>query len=223
VLDGVVTVIDVVRAERALAFDVAVEQLGFADVVVLSHVDEAAEISPALDVDAVQQSLSRYAPAALMVRASHGATPSSFLRAESLHVVPEGSGHSSIEASSLLLDGELDEELFGDWVESALGNVEARILRIKGILAMKGVDARVIVQGVSEAVEVRLGAPWGEAERTSRLVVLGLGLDSAALEAGFLRCAADPAAGPLEGQPAPPATEPPATEPPATEPPATET
>jgi len=84
--------------------------------------------------------------------------------------------------------------MFGDWVESALGSVEARILRIKGIVAMRGVDARVIVQGISEAVEVLLGAPWGDAPRTSRLVVLGLGLDPAALEAGFRRCAADPSA-----------------------------
>jgi hypothetical protein len=41
-------------------------------------------------------------------------------------------------------------------------------------------------------VGVQLGAPWGQAKRTSRLVVLGLGLDTAALEAGFRRCAAPP-------------------------------
>lgn len=91
----------------------------------------------------------------------------------------------------MVLEGELDEESFGDWVESALGSVEARILRVKGILAMRGLDARVIVQGVGDTVEVLLGAPWGETPRTSRLVVLGLGLDPAALEADFQRCAAD--------------------------------
>jgi G3E family GTPase len=191
VLDGVITVIDVVRVQRALEFDVAVEQLGFADVVVLSHVDEA--MTAAVDVDAVQESLARFAPAAVMVRATRGLLPTSFLallaqRAETLHVVPESSGHASIEAISLVVDGELDQELFGDWVESALASVEARILRVKGILAMHGVEARVIVQGISEAVEVLLGAPWGKEQRRSRLVVLGLGLDSAALEQGFLRC-----------------------------------
>ena len=194
VLDGVVTVVDAVRAPRALEFDVAVEQLGFADVVVLSHVDEA-DAESGVEVDAVERALARHAPAAVMVRAARGALPMRFLellerRTEALHVVPEGSGHSSIEAVSLLVDEELDEERFGDWVESALGDVEARILRVKGILAMRGVDARVIVQGISEAVEVVLGAPWGDAQRTSRLVVLGLGLDPAALEAGFLRCVA---------------------------------
>jgi len=194
-LDGVITVVDVMRAKRALEFDVAIEQLGFADVVVLSHVDEAREAASGVDVEAVQASLSRHAPAAVIVRSANGTTTSSFLellaqRADALHVVAEGSGHSSIDAVSLVIDAELDEERFGDWVESALGDVEARILRVKGILAMRGVDARVIVQGISEAVEVQLGAPWGEAQRTSRLVVLGLGLDSAALEAGFLGCAA---------------------------------
>jgi G3E family GTPase len=199
VLDGVITVIDVMRAERALEFDVAIEQLGFADVVVLSHVDEAVQTPSRVDVDAVQEIVSRHAPAAVIVRATRGAVPSSFLellaqRAETLHLPPEGVAHSSIDAASMVIDGELDEDMFGDWVESALGSVEARILRIKGIVAMKGVDARVIVQGISEAVEVLLGAPWGDAKRTSRLVVLGLGLDPAALEAGFRRCAADPSA-----------------------------
>ncbi|HVZ35324.1 MAG TPA: GTP-binding protein, partial [Polyangiaceae bacterium] len=140
--------------------------------------------------------VARHAPAAVLVRAARGVLASSLLellarRLETLHLVAEGSRHSSIDAVSLVLDGELDEERFGDWVESALANVEARILRVKGILAMQGVEARVIVQGVGEAVEVVLGSAWGEAKRTSRLVVLGLGLDRAALEAGFGRCAAD--------------------------------
>lgn len=195
VLDGVITVIDVMRAERALEFDVAVEQLGFADVVVLSHIDEATATPSRVDVDAVHELVLRHAPAAVIARATHGALTSSFMglmaqRPEALHLHPEGSGHSSIEAASMVVDGELDEDLFGDWVESELGNVEARILRVKGILAMQGVDARVIVQGIGEAVEVVLGAPWGDAKRTSRLVVLGLGLDPGALSAGFLRCAA---------------------------------
>lgn len=194
VLDGVVAVVDVMRAQRALEFDVAVEQLAFADVLVLTHLDEASVVGSGVDVDAIQQMLSRHAPAAVIVRARHGAIPQSFLellaqRADALHVYPEGSGHASIDAVAMQVDTELDEEAFGDWVENALGGIEARILRVKGIVAIEGVDARVIVQGVSEAVTVQLGAPWGQARRTSRLVVLGLGLDPSALEAGFARCA----------------------------------
>jgi len=195
-LDGVVTVIDAVRAEEVLAFEVAIEQLGFADVVVLSHVDEVP--APSSRVEAVQQLIQRHAPAAVVVQARHGRLDSSLLgllaqRAEALALPSKGAAHSSIEAVSLMHRGELDEERFGAWVEDVLGLVEARILRIKGILAMQGVDERVIVQGVSQAVDVQLGASWEGHERTSRLVVLGLGLDGPALEASFLRCAAEAA------------------------------
>jgi G3E family GTPase len=193
-LDGVVTVIDVTRIGATLPFDLAVEQLGFADVVVLSHVDEAAAWS-ALDASAVHTELQRYAPAAVFAESRRGQLVRDLRallseRAEALHPPPETSGHSSIEAVSLMLDGELDEDRFTNWVESALADVEARILRVKGILALRGVDERVIVQGVSDAVGVELGRPWAGAERKSRLVVLGLGLDAALLEAGFRRCAA---------------------------------
>jgi G3E family GTPase len=193
-LDGVVTVIDVTRAQAALTFDVAVEQLGFADVVVLSHVDEVA--TPAL-LDTAQDLVLRHAPAALLVRALHGRVDRSFAeilaqRAEALQLPKAASGHTSIEAVSLMHDGELDEERFAEWVETALAQVEARILRIKGILALQGIEERVIVQGVSQSVDVQLGTPWASSQRNSRLVVLGLGLDGPALEAGFASCVADP-------------------------------
>jgi G3E family GTPase len=194
-LEGVITVLDVTRAPRTLGFDLAVEQLGFADVVVLSHSDRADEMLAAEDVLAVEQTVGRHAPAAVVTHSRRGALPSTFLelldqRRTALRLPPKGSGHAAIEAVSLVLEGELDEDRFGEWVERALGDVEARILRVKGILAMEGVDARVIVQGVGEAIEVLVGAPWGDATRSSRMVVLGLGLDAASLEAGFAACGA---------------------------------
>lgn len=192
-LDGVVGVIDALRAQEVLEFDLAVEQLAFADVVVISHVDRAS----AAELSAAQALVARHAPAAVHVRARRGALDCSFnelltQRTEALELPPEGTGHTSIDAVSLIHDGELDEQRFGAWVEDELAAVEARILRIKGIIAIRGVDERVIVQGVSQAVEVQVGKPWGISARASRLVVLGLGLDGHALEEGFLRCAAEP-------------------------------
>lgn len=188
-LDGVVTVLDALRAEQVLEFDLAVEQLAFADVVVLSHADQAS----ATDLASVRALATRHAPAAVIAHAQQGELDRSFAellaqRVEALELPPQGTGHTAIEAVSLIHEGELDEEAFADWVEDVLGQVEARILRIKGILAVHGVDQRVIVQGVSQAVEVQLGLPWGDAERRSRLVVLGLGLDGPALQIGFAAC-----------------------------------
>jgi len=197
-LDGVVTVVDASRIQRTLGFDLAIEQLGFADVVVLSHVDRCEDE----DLDALEGTVVPHAPGAVVARARRGRVGDSTdatspllellaERARVLRILPNTDRVAAhpIEAVSLTIDGELDEERFGEWVERALGGVEARVLRVKGILAMEGIDARVILQGVGEAIEVTLGARWGEAERTSRLVVLGLGLDAAELEAGFSKCA----------------------------------
>lgn len=193
-LDGVVSVIDALRAAEVLEFDLAVEQLAFADVVVISHTDQASSAQ----LSAAQDLVARHAPAAVVATARRGTLERGFTellsqRAEALELPKTGAPHTSIEAVSLIHNGELDEDAFTDWVEDALAQVEARVLRIKGILAIRGVDERVIVQGVSQAVEVQVGSPWADSERTSRLVILGLGLDSQALEAGFQRCAADPA------------------------------
>ena len=203
-LDGIITVIDAARARHNLQHALTIEQLGFADVVVMSHVDQCGEA----ELDALEQALGVYAPAAVFARAEHGRLPEQSLlglletRGEVLGGMPSpsepGVARHGIDAVSLVHDGELDEQRFGEWVEDTLGTIEARLMRIKGILAVRGVDERVIVQGVGQAVEVTLGTAWGPAPRSSRLVVvgLGLGLDEATLQAGFAACAVG--AGPTE-------------------------
>ena len=138
-LDGVITVFDVTRARRTLRFDLAVEQLAFADVVLLSHVD-AIEPEPLAELEG---ELGSYAPGALIARASRGqlegdASLLDLLAARSgvLRVGQQSderrAGHG-IDAVSLVHAGELDEARFGDWVEQTLGALQARILRVKGI------------------------------------------------------------------------------------------
>lgn len=192
-LDGIVTVIDGTRLSRVLSFDLALEQLGFADVVVVSHVDELS------DRTSTETIIRGRAPAAVLAYASHGELEGEALlhdllarRDTTLHL-PDAttSAHAAIDSVALELPGELDEERFLDWMEASLGEVEARILRIKGILAIAEVPTRVIVQGVGEAIEVKVGAPWNETPRQSRLVVLGLGLEPEHLREGFARCAAN--------------------------------
>jgi G3E family GTPase len=191
-LDGVITVVDALRLASTLRFDLALEQLGFADVVVLSHVDRL----PATDLDALRLEVGRHAPVAALAESRNGVVNGGFeallgARHEALRVFPRAKEHTAIDAVSLVHEGELDQDRFADWVESELAQTEARILRVKGILAMRGVNARVIVQGVGGAVDVELGRPWENTPCSSRLVVLGLGLDAAELEAGFLRCASN--------------------------------
>ena len=94
------------------------------------------------------------------------------------------------ESVSLQLEGEVCGERFADFVETELGRCAGRLLRTKGILAVEGVEARMILQGVADLVELTFGDSWGDARPTSRLVVIGFGLDRHALTEAFARCAA---------------------------------
>lgn len=66
---------------------------------------------------------------------------------------------------------------------------KADILRIKGVLAVAGEDARCVVQCVLDTYTMAPSRAWGSQERrASKLVVIGQGLDHEQLERGFRRC-----------------------------------
>lgn len=192
-LDGVLTVVDAARVDRIVAYELALEQIGYADVVVLSRADacEREVLEHAAAVVATNNG------AAVLVEAARGATRAGSLEAilalrrEAMReprAVPVPS-HHVYESVSLVVEGELDGERFADFMETELAGCAGRIFRTKGILAIAGLEARMIVQGVADSVEIDFGAPWLAAPRRSRLVVVGFGLDRAALGRGFAACA----------------------------------
>ncbi len=197
-LDGVVCVADPTRLEALSEHDLAYEQLGYADIVVLSRAD-------ACTAQQLAQAMALLAPrngAALFVEAAGGEIRSPKVAslddlldlrradfASSREVAPSPTSHV-YESVSLTLDGNVDGERFADFVASDLANIAGRLFRTKGILGVAGVEERMIVQGVADAVDVTFGAAWGACRRTSRLVVVGFGLDRAALARSFAACAA---------------------------------
>jgi cobalamin biosynthesis protein CobW len=62
------------------------------------------------------------------------------------------------------------------------------VLRMKGFVAVKGKDMRLLVQGVGDRYQHYYDRDWGaEEDRASRLVVIGLhGLDETAIRAMIL-------------------------------------
>ncbi len=183
-LDGIVTVVDAARP-AVMDDDLAAEQIGYADVLVLSHAD-------LVDVSVVRAELQRRNAIAVITSAERGivAEPIDTLlgrRAEDFDAPP--SAHDGdIETLSLTHDGDVDEDRFGDWVESELARFAGRLLRMKGILAVAGLPNRMILQGVADRVEVTFGAPWADAARHCRLVLVGYALDRPALTASFRAC-----------------------------------
>jgi G3E family GTPase len=62
--------------------------------------------------------------------------------------------------------------------------------RLEGILNVAAEDRRVFVQSVHMMYEGDFSAPWGDAPRTSRLVVLGRVLDATEIRDGLANCRA---------------------------------
>ena len=198
-LDGVVTVVDATRAEHLIEHDLAIEQIGCADIVVLSRTDSchAEALARARGIVTSKNG------AALVVSAARGqltapdASPLEALLARRHTEFPKRDWPASpshagrpYESVSLTIDGCVDGERFADYMETELARFSGRLFRTKGILGVDGMDQRMIVQGVADLVEVSFGAPWGDVAPTSRLVVVGFGLDREALGKGFAECAA---------------------------------
>jgi G3E family GTPase len=189
-LDGVVTVVDASRIDTLASQDLAIEQLGYADVVLLSHADACGREVMAHAADVV----GTHNGAALVAETPSSATLATLLERRGAEFVPRrepaAAPHTVYESVSLVVDGDVDGERIADFMETDLARLAGRIFRIKGILAIQGAHERMIVQGVADRVEVTFGASWGPGRRTSRLVVVGFGLARDELERGFAACKA---------------------------------
>jgi G3E family GTPase len=115
----------------------------------------------------------------------HGATP--------LQQREFGSHHHDLAIGSIGLSDAraLDPNKVNDWLSYLLQSRGADILRMKGVLNLKGENRRYVFHGVHMVFDGQLERPWGaDAARRNRLVFIGRKLDRAELEAGFESCVA---------------------------------
>ena len=104
-----------------------------------------------------------------------------------------GSHHHDSEISSIgLADPRpLDPNKLNDWLSYLLQSRGQDILRMKGVLNIKGEARRYVFHGVHMVYDGQLERPWpATAARVSRLVFIGRHLDRGELEAGFESCIA---------------------------------
>jgi len=95
----------------------------------------------------------------------------------------------SVTSVGLEIAGEVDEGRLNRWMSWLLANQGVDIFRMKGILAMEGVSDRVVFQGVHMLLDVETDRPWGAGEeRINRLVFIGRNLDREALREQFSSC-----------------------------------
>lgn len=190
-LDGVITVVDATRVDAVCKHDLALEQIGYADVVVLSRASacDRTVVAHATDMIALHNGAAVLAEGARgIVSAAASLDELLALRRSDLaapRVLPAVPATHVYDSVSMSIDGEVDGDRFAEFVESEVAPFAGRLFRTKGILAVSGVDERMILQGVADSVEITFGEPWADAPRRSRLVVVGFALDRAALVRAF--------------------------------------
>ena len=99
--------------------------------------------------------------------------------------------HDVTVRSVSLRGGEMDPNKFFPWIEKITQKEGPNILRLKGIIAIKGDPDRYVLQGVHMIIEGDHQRPWKDGENhESRLVFIGRDLDEAVLRRSFEACQA---------------------------------
>jgi G3E family GTPase len=113
------------------------------------------------------------------------------LEPEFLNEAHQHEHDDQIASVSLTAEQPMSPDRFVPWIEFVVQRFGSDILRMKGIVAMKGDDQRFVIQGVHMLVEGAHQRPWKTAEkRESRLVFIGRNLPRLLLQEGFRACRA---------------------------------
>ncbi len=95
----------------------------------------------------------------------------------------------NIETVCIVEPGELDGMKLSIWFRSQIAEFGANLLRMKGLLNLRGDPDQFLFQGVRMEFEGRPGRAWSADEkRLNRLVFIGRSLDQGAITRGFRDC-----------------------------------
>ena len=203
-LDGIVTVVDRLPGAATLAAqDGARRQVAMADRIVISKTDlapvSAGLRDAVLALNPAAALLAADVPAVALLGcglyAPEGKIPdvAAWLRAEA-YGGPQDR-HGGISTFCLTYDSPLDWQGIGTFLEMLVATRGDALLRVKGILNLRGQDRPVVIQGVQTMFhEPALLPAWPPGDpRTSRIVFITQGLNRDTIETG-LRAFIDAAA-----------------------------
>jgi G3E family GTPase len=96
-----------------------------------------------------------------------------------------------IYSVGITIPGDLDEKKLNDWLRDLLLHEGPDILRMKGVLSIKGDARRFVFQGIHMLFDGRPDRPWSKnEERDNKLIFIGRKLNRERLEEGFRKCLA---------------------------------
>ena len=178
----------------------ALEQLAFADRIVLNKIDLADDD----ELSEVESRIQEVNPLAPIIRTQHGkvnldaildvgAFSLDRVLADDPEFLDPDAEHQhdlTVTSVGIEVEGDLDLERLNDWLGNLLRTKGTDIFRSKGILSIAGMEERYVFQGVHMLLDGQPNGTWGQEERRNRLVFIGRNLDRESLEKSFRSCLA---------------------------------
>lgn len=196
-LDAIVTVVDARHLEQQLSQDEAVEQISFADLIVLNKTD----LVPEAHVRQTERTLRLLNPLARIVWTSRCDISSNevldigaFDLKNILSIDPlvlDEHTHEHDDTVSCVAIREvspLDPSLFNSWLNRLVQEIGQDLFRMKGVLNFAGEARRYVFHGVHMTLEGRPGKPWASDRRLSEIVFIGRNINEALLRDGVRSC-----------------------------------
>ena len=208
-LEGVVTIVDAKYISGQLEESAeACEQIAFADLILLNKTDLAAPE----ELDEIEKDIGRLNKVAKVHRTRNSEMDLSAVfdlgsadlaqkidahAAHHDHHHHDGDHHHhhhhnhlrNIETVCIVEPGALDGMKVSLWFRSLITEFGADILRMKGILNLRGDPDQFLFQGVHTEFEGKPGRAWSaDEERVNRLVFIGRKLDQEKITRGFEGC-----------------------------------
>lgn len=205
-LDGIITLVDAKHVEQHLdeekpegAENEAVEQVAFADRVLLNKIDLVSE-EDLLRVEGRIRAINKFAPIQRCQQSEVSVDSvlniKGFDLQRALEMDPaflntdeEHTHDQSVSSLSIVLPGEHDLDETQKWISNLLWEKGAAIFRMKGVLSIAHSEEKFVYQAVHMIFKGNFDVEWEEnEERLSKLVFIGKNLNHDELRQGFKAC-----------------------------------
>jgi len=197
-LDAIVTIVDARHIERHLGLDEAMEQISFADVLLLNKID----LEPEEKISNLETTLRRLNPLARIIRTQSSAVDpalvldiGAFDLKNILSLDPnlldehDHEHDRSIGCTAIREGGALDQVAFNGWLTKLVQAIGNDLFRVKGVLNFSGEARRYVFHGVHMTLDGRPGRVWSPSKRRlNEIVFIGRNLDERSLRDGFMNC-----------------------------------
>jgi len=192
-LDGVITLVDAVHADRQLTdFTVAQAQVGYADRILLTKTDIASDNDALLErLHTINARAPVYSVLHGQIGLAHLFDLDGFMLNDRLELAkprfrPLLAPQTKIKSLVVNLTTPLALVAVSDLMENLLATYADNLLRYKGILAIKDEPRRLLFQGVQRLYSADWDRDWEVDEtRTSVMVFIGIDLPEQEIHAGF--------------------------------------